>query len=424
MKVFDDKTKGVFQNNKYFVVSDVYEAADVTFKASYIVISNLVAKEKVTAFFDLIVLGDIEAPEIDVKGRLVCLGTCEVEGAIVVQNDIWANEIIAESVVSNGQIVAQNIEVSDVAVDGSLVVGKTLSIEDIAEIGNSLLCGETAFGAGRIVAESVLTVEPLDLDEGVDAIEDPNEYHAEKKKKDGTESYIKEGTDKFKANNDYESYVAYLMQYMTSSEEKTQLNDWLGDMYYAEDLADDEFANCTNGTLLVKLLAIQGSRYFAEWDIVKTWINSLKNHFEAMLQGTEKKYKTVPCNSMKKGDVVLHTKFGKGKVIDIQIDAKSKYTVVEFWGNDGYYGKKFIIPECFKFFEKIEEIDGDNASKIEQIDCKIDGYAEWLQALSVIEKNRKIIGDTVHAALFDRLMAYVGLKAKYMNDRFKEKGWK
>ena len=55
--------------------------------------------------------------------------------------------------------------------------------------------------------------------------------------------------------------------------------------------------------------------------------------------------------------------------------------------------------------------------------CNINDYQEWLTALEVLNENKKLLGDNLHNAIFDLLIEKIGLKAKFVEDRFKEKGW-
>ena len=91
MRYFDDKTKGIIESENRLIIQRIDVLDDVTFKASYIVSSGLYCKGKITALFDLMVMGDLEADELDVKGRFVCMGNCIVSKSITVQNDIWAD---------------------------------------------------------------------------------------------------------------------------------------------------------------------------------------------------------------------------------------------------------------------------------------------------------------------------------------------
>jgi hypothetical protein len=98
MTIYDDKSKGVIESGGRFILPVFIPCDEVTFKASYIVTSNVKCNGKITALFDLVALGDMDAAELDVKGRFVCLGNCNISGSMVVQNEIWANDLHATSI--------------------------------------------------------------------------------------------------------------------------------------------------------------------------------------------------------------------------------------------------------------------------------------------------------------------------------------
>lgn len=186
MVVYDDKRQGtisVGEANNRFVVSEVISDEEIFFKASYIVATNLKTHGKITALFDLIVLGDVTASDIDVKGAFICLGNCEVERTIVVNGKITARSIKANTVEVHDQVVAQEIDVGTIRAEGNIIVGQTLAIEDLAYSEQNILCGETAYGAGRISARCISTVEELDLDNGKDAVVNPNKIDFGRKDK-------------------------------------------------------------------------------------------------------------------------------------------------------------------------------------------------------------------------------------------------
>lgn len=420
MKVFDDKSKGIAKCEKYMVLQSVEEAQDVTFKSSYIVVGNVTCEGKITALFDFVVFGDVSATDVEVKGRFVCLGECRIVGQLVVQNDIWVDEIEATKIVSRDRVVAQNIDVCELMTEGSVIIGKTLSIEKIAEIGDILLCGETAYGSGHVAASTVITVEPLDLDDGEEAIVEPNTYNPVSKSS-GNYSALDIVKSKYFQSEDYEGYIADLLQLDLKDEEKNKLNIWLEWLYRLEKEAANNFEECSDAILLINCYQMIQSSYFSEWGLLLDWKSKMLERFEKMLAGTEKKYQLVPCNSMKIGDEVQHLKYGRGRVVNDYSDWMSKYVEIKFANMDST--KKFTIPDAYKFFKKIVEIQVEKTEKYEKLDCVVNGYQEWLNSLMIINKFHNDMSDTIYSALFDRLMAYVGLKSKYMIDRFKEKGW-
>ena len=165
---------------------------------------------KIAALFDLIVFGDVVAEEVDVKGRFVCMGRCSISGTITVQSDIWAEDIQAKCVICQDRIVAQSIDADTVVADGNIIIGKTLAIEEKAKTYQNVICGETAYGAGKIVASSILTAEPLDLDEGEEALESPFQY-TPKSSYSGTAELSKESA-KYRKNNDYSGFLSILLK--------------------------------------------------------------------------------------------------------------------------------------------------------------------------------------------------------------------
>ena len=122
MQVYDDKTSTAITSGTHLLVPLVQSYEDVTFKASYIVSSALSCKGKITALFDLIVFGDVSADEIDVKGRFICMGHCNTSGAIVVQNDMWCEDVRAASITCHDRIVAQSIDANILFADGSIII--------------------------------------------------------------------------------------------------------------------------------------------------------------------------------------------------------------------------------------------------------------------------------------------------------------
>ena len=204
--IYDDKTSCTISSGEYILISTVDEPEDVVFKASFVVVNNIHVEGRVKALFDLIVLGDIECDDLDIKGKLICLGNCKVSRTIVVQDNIWANDIRATEIICHDDVFAQGIDVDLLKADGNILIGKTLAVESKAETIQKILCGETAYGAGKIIARMVMTAEELDLDEGETALETPYVYmpsHGTSQSFDELKEYV--------ASNDYKGYIITLV---------------------------------------------------------------------------------------------------------------------------------------------------------------------------------------------------------------------
>ena len=183
MITYDDKSKGavsVGNTNNIFIINNIEDCGEIVFKASYIIVADLIVSGKIIALFDLIVLGNVKAYNIEVKGKFVCLGNCNVEESIIVNGKIIAQGIKAKNVESHEQVISQEIDVKTIKVEGNILVGQTLAIEDLAYSEQNILCGETAYGAGRISASCITTVEELDLDRGIAAVVNPNKINFDK----------------------------------------------------------------------------------------------------------------------------------------------------------------------------------------------------------------------------------------------------
>ena len=59
----------------------------------------------------------------------------------------------------------------------------------------------------------------------------------------------------------------------------------------------------------------------------------------------------------------------------------------------------------------------------ESIQCNLDSYAEWLTALQLINDFRDYLGNGLYNTAYTLILSKLGLKPKFVEDRFKEKGW-
>ena len=413
---FDDKTKGVITKGITLIVPEVDEDEEVFFKASFLVAGDLKCTTKVTALFDLIVMGDIECRDIDVKGKLVCLGNCAVQNSIDVQNELWANDIRAAKVVCHDRIVAQGIDADRVKADGNIVVGKTLAIEDRAETFQKILCGETAFGAGKLVANTIVTAEPLDMDDGEEALENPFVF-----KPEGSSSTLFEDLQDFVSDNDYIGYFNALsaIENDDNREKFSRARRVFEAMNKAFPERISEFKDIT---LVLWLTEMIKSDYFLIWPQVSKWLNAMIDHFTNLINGRETTLmEPKPADTLSEGNVVSHIKYGRGIVTEIDVEKGGKYANIEF---DEHGEKKFPIPNSLQFFKIISEKAGMSGAEIRSsIECNIQGYDEWIAALTILNTNKVILGEDLYNAIYDRLLSQIGLKTKFIHDRMREKGW-
>lgn len=294
MTTYDDKTKGAIAAGRRFILPLFNSCDEATFKASYIVASDIKCGGKITALFDLIVLGTIEASEVDVKGRFVCLGKCDVSGTILVQNEIWANDVRAKSIETNDRIFAQEIDAETITAEGSIVVGKILAVEKIAKSEKTILCGETAYGAGKVAANTIITGEPLDLDDGEEAVISPSiytpsvthmQYVAYSDTSEPTD-LIAYGEKEYAPLGNFRGYLDYLISVTCDDESKDIYSHWRSVLEEAERVCQGGIGAYTNIALLIWLTEITMSSFFKNWDKITDLFDAFEKHFKHLVEGS------------------------------------------------------------------------------------------------------------------------------------------
>ncbi len=415
MAIYDDKTAGIIKADEYFIINEVKSRTDAVFKASYLVASNLRVSGKITALFDLIVVGDVSAEDIDVKGKFICLGDCTVRNSIVVQDKMSVQQVKAQTIEVHDEIIAQEIDVDNMKADGNIIVGQTLATEELAYSEQNILCGDTAYGAGEISARSIITVNELDMDNGVDAAVNPNIIVFEEKK----EASVTPQGGNYAVKNDYESYFNELW---VEGDEilKDKIFRWRRALKETEELlaqAESTFS-CFDVGLLLTLTEIANSNYFDEWFEIEAWWKNLLAHFNNIAEGNLiglKKNLTIDDFAVNLR--IKHVTFGTGTVsavrgggmVDILFDSGKR--------------SSFQLGIALKFFS-LEEINAVTSEQLRaQLFVEPMEFSEWLAYLNVLELYAHVFSPKLLTILEELLYAKMGLKPKFVAERIKENGW-
>ena len=413
---YDDKSKGVIDSGKTLALREVDENEEVVFKASFYILGDLKCITKVTALFDLIVLGNIECTDIEVKGKLICLGNCVVKDSIDVQNELWANDVRAAKIICHDKIVVQEMDVDRVVADGDIVVAKTLAVEERAETFRKIMCGDTAYGAGRLVANTIITTEPLDMDDGEESIENPYSF----KPKNGSGELL-ETLQAFVVRDDFYGFLDTLLNskndsYRESLDRARRVYEVMSHIY------PGRIPEYTDISIILWLIEMARSEVFVIWPQIPKWLAAMVEHFDNLIHGKESMMgEPKPAHTLEEGYVVSHEKYGRGVVKKLSEAKLGKYVYVDF---DEYGEKQFPIPNSLKFFRILRESQGNSATGLkESITCSICGYEEWVAAFTVLNSSKTILGNDLYETINDMLLAKIGLKAKFINDRLKERGW-
>lgn len=419
MAVYDDKTSGIIKagdRDNCFIISNVKSRTEAVFKASYIVASSTRISGKITALFDLIVLGDVEADDIEVKGKFICMGDCTVENSIIVQDKMFAKQVKAKNIEVHDQITAQEIDVDVIKADSNIIVGQTLATEELAFSEQNILCGETAYGAGKISANSIITVEELDMDDGVDAVVNPNIIVFEGQN-------VKSGFDFGKKHIDKNDYEAYFSDLWVDCDDVMQYNivRWRRALSEVEKIVKGKELECFDLGLLLTLTEINFSSYFKGWDTISQWWNSLFKHFNSIANGeglgVEKKISMADFTINQR---VRHDKYGTGKVTGTRKASGETMADIMF---DGGKTISFKLDIAIKFFSLEKESKYTPEELKEKLFIAPIEYGEWLAFLSIMEMYDHMYSPNLNKILNDLLYSKIGLKTKFIEERIKDNGW-
>lgn len=421
MTLFDDKASCVVKIDRSLLLPTIDSHEDVTLKASFVATSDFRCGGKVTALFDLIVMGDFEADELEVKGRFVCHGTCVVNKTMIVHGDILAETVQADSIVCHDRIVAQTLEVSTVSADGKILLGKTLSVEEKAQTPQIIMCGETAYGAGRVSARTVITAEEIDLDDGVDALESPFSYSAKKSSSNQFDKVVLH----YRELGDYAGLLGKLLA-TPDEQKKSVLSKFLSTLQMIDQKYPKQIHTLRDFSVLIWLLKITNTEYFRGWENITTWTQSVKKHFDDLVHGKfPGDEEPTPAKDLQTGNIVLHSTYGRGQVQAINITnaigRTSKMATIKF---EEHGTKNFPLPGSLQFFmllKKTGELEGGDIKSF--LSVSIDSYLEWLDALKTIERYRDYLGKDLHDFIYELLLAKLGIKPRFVEERFKDKGW-
>lgn len=428
--VLDKNTGGILHAKDYLVLPYIAPVSDLTIKASFLVASDVVCSGKITALFDLVVIGDLTAGELEVKGRLVCMGKCRVNGLMTVQNEIWAGELIAETIEAHDRIVAQEIDGTRISADGSIIVAKTMAVEETARSGRAILCGETAYGAGKVAANTVITGEPIDLDEGEEGLVPPQVYRlAPKPAENGAESSGRGALSAdFAPNNDFEGYIDALVGRTDSDTDEIRLLHWRGVLCEAREIVSaNRWTRYRNAGMLLWLTEIVHSPYFRDWNSIRGWYTLFLHLFTKLSHNeSPEEAQPVPARALFPGDTVLHDKFGRGRVTKVSGFAGGEIAAIDF-AEVG--AKRVIMTEgTLRHFQIIRRLNASGEERMSNyassIQCEIKNYAEWIRALQILHLYGAGYDKELFDVIFELVSANLGLKAKFVSDRLFEKGWK
>ena len=417
MAIYDDKTLGIIKSGNYFFVNNVKSRTEAIFKASYIVGSNLHIDGRITASFDLVVLGDVEAQDIDIKGSFICLGNCHVDNSITVQGKMSVKGVRAKKIEIHDEITAQEIDVDTINVDGNIIVGQTLAVEILAKSGQKILCGETAYGAGKISAHEIITGEELDMDDGRESIVEPQRIPVGDRYERPAESLGK----KYSIKNDYTSYLNELRNNDNDKVLQSSLSRWERTLNQVNGILKQSKFSCYDIGILLSLTEITNSVYFIGWDKIAQWQQYFLEKFNKMSNGEELEIpKALTLNNLTINQRVRHKTYGSGIIKTLSKTGIVKATVAF----DNGKTVEFQMDIAIRHFSLAEEDVLSPEEILNMLFIQPHEYGEWISYLNVLRIYHDKFSKNLYNLSINLLYSSIGLKHKFIMEKLNENGWK
>lgn len=415
MAIYDDKTKGIIKSGDCFFLNNIRNDSEAIFRASYIIGSDLRINGKIAASFDLIVLGDVEAQDIDVKGRFLCIGNCFINNSITVQGKMLGKKVRAKYIDVHDELMAQEIDVYALSVEGNIIVSQTLAIDISADSSQKIICGETAYGAGKISAYEVITGDEIDMDDGIKAVVAPSRISF------GSGIQTNANWKKFAVKNDFKSYLTELRNEIEDKTLQTSIGRWENALNVASKIIKQEEFKCYDIGVLLSLIELSNSTYFNGWEKIEEWQKDFLDKFNKMANGVDLKIpKLLTLDALTVGQRVKHTIYGIGTIKALNKGSIVKATVSFESGKTNDFQMNIAI----KHFSLAEKEDLSPSEIQKMLFIHPNEYDEWIEYLNIL----RLYGDNLSKKLYDisieLLYSSIGIKSKYMVDRLKENGWK
>lgn len=145
-------------------ILESFESKDVViFNESYTVVGETLAAKKISALYDLTVIGDLEADEILVNGNLTVIGNIN-SNKLNCANYLICQGSIESKEIDVGNIIADSIRCGSFNCEGNAIVKNTIDIDDNCKVERVLFAGEGIVGAGSFSALNAIANEYFEFD--------------------------------------------------------------------------------------------------------------------------------------------------------------------------------------------------------------------------------------------------------------------
>ena len=146
-------------------ILEAFDCEDIVlFNESYVVIGEKAHARIVRAAYDLTVIGDLSASEIQVNGTLTVTGSIMAQKINCSNNLLCQGNVTVDSIYVGGDMIADSVKCSDFLCDGNAVIRTTIDIDNSSRTEKTMVACEGIIGGGTFAAMNAIANEYFEFD--------------------------------------------------------------------------------------------------------------------------------------------------------------------------------------------------------------------------------------------------------------------
>lgn len=147
---------------------NILEAIDcedvVLFNESYVVIGEETHARIIRAAYDLTIIGDLSASEIQINGTLTVTGSLVAQKVNCSNSLLCQGNVTVDDIYVGGDMIAASVKCSDFMCDGNAIIRTTIDIDKSSRTEKTMVACEGIIGGGTFAAMNAIANEYFEFD--------------------------------------------------------------------------------------------------------------------------------------------------------------------------------------------------------------------------------------------------------------------
>lgn len=146
-------------------ILEAFDCEDIVlFNESYVVIGEETHARIIRAAYDLTIIGDLSASEIQVNGTLTVTGSIAAQKINCSNNLLCQGNVTVDNIYVGGDMIADSVKCSDFLCDGNAVIRTTIDIDNSSRTEKTMVACEGIIGGGTFAAMNAIANEYFEFD--------------------------------------------------------------------------------------------------------------------------------------------------------------------------------------------------------------------------------------------------------------------